>query len=145
MLPSPILFPWGNHPKEETEEDHAGGSDWAVPFPLQDSTPASCPSARIPWAGCSTSWTWIMTSCLTTLKSMPSIWTSMNPVSSPCSTPATPSRMASSQTMSGATASRSLEVRWGAEPWVVIQAHILGTLAGTSPWNNILPRVGDPS
>lgn len=54
-----------------------------------------------------------MTSCLTTQRSMPSTWISMSPVSSLSSTPVTPSRMASSPTTSGATASRSLEVRQG--------------------------------
>lgn len=42
---------------------------------------------------------------------MPSTWINMSPASSLSSTPVTPSRMASSPTMSGATASRSLEVR----------------------------------
>lgn len=61
-----------------------------------------------------------MTSCLTTQRSMPSTWINTSPVSSLSSTLATPSRMASSLTTSGAIASRSLEVRqeggrWGPE------------------------------
>lgn len=52
-----------------------------------------------------------MTSCLTIQRSTPSTWISTSPVSSLSSIPVIPSRMASSLTMSGATASRSLEVR----------------------------------
>lgn len=98
------------------------------------------PAARTLLAGCSPSWTPVPISSWTRQSWPPSIWTSMRSASALSSTPVTPTRMAVSPLLSGASASGG---RVSVAPYQGLwPSQVLPLTPGSAPHSRLSLRVG---